>query len=64
MSRLAWSAAPATVALRDLTGRVVLAPAALAADKQLYLPAGLATGIYLLEVRQAGVVAIRRVEKN
>lgn len=54
----------ATVALRDLTGRVVLAPATLAADKQVVLPTSLARGIYLLEVSQAGVTAVRRVEKN
>ncbi|GAB3722155.1 hypothetical protein GCM10027594_02800 [Hymenobacter agri] len=58
------SAAPATVALRDLTGRLVLAPAPLAADHVLRLPASLASGIYLLEVRQGNEVAIRRIEKN
>ncbi|GAB3585813.1 IPT/TIG domain-containing protein [Hymenobacter daeguensis] len=58
------TAGAATVALRDLTGRVVLAPAALAADKQLRLPAALAAGVYLLEVSQNGVVAVRRIEKN
>ena len=58
------AAGAATVALRDLTGRVVLAPAALAADQQLRLPASLAKGIYLLEVRQGGVTAVRRIEKN
>jgi hypothetical protein len=57
-------AGAAMVSLRDLTGRVVLAPAALAADRQLSLPASLAAGVYLLEVRQAGVTAVRRVEKN
>jgi hypothetical protein len=57
-------AGAATVALRDLTGRLVLAPAALAADQQLRLPASLATGVYLLEVRQGAVIAVRRVEKN
>ena len=54
----------ATVALRDLAGRLVLAPAALAADQQLRLPASLAAGVYLLEVRQGAVSAVRRVEKN
>ena len=54
----------ATVALRDLTGRVVLAPATLGADKQLVLPATLACGIYLLEVKQGDVTAVRRIEKN
>ena len=54
----------AMVALRDLAGRLVLAPAALAVDKQLSLPTGLAAGVYLLEVRQGGVSAIRRIEKN
>ncbi|MDB5267941.1 MAG: hypothetical protein JWP58_981 [Hymenobacter sp.] len=58
------SAGAATVALRDLTGRVVLAPATLGADKQLALPATLARGIYLLEVKQGGVTAVRRIEKN
>ena len=58
------SAAPATVALRDLTGRLVLAPAALGADHQLRLPAALASGVYLLEVQQGGVTAVRRIEKN
>ncbi|MCC3152313.1 T9SS type A sorting domain-containing protein [Hymenobacter sp. BT770] len=54
----------ATVALRDLTGRSVLAPAALGTDHQLRLPAGLAAGTYLLEVRQGAVTAVRRVQKN
>jgi len=54
----------ATVALRDLTGRLVLAPVALAADQQLYLPASLAAGVYLLEVHQGSVIAVRRVEKK
>lgn len=54
----------ATVALRDLTGRVVLAPATLGADKQLVLPATLARGIYLLEVKQGDATAVRRIEKN
>ncbi|WP_375417973.1 IPT/TIG domain-containing protein [uncultured Hymenobacter sp.] len=54
----------ATVALRDLTGRVVLAPAALPADQQLRLPAALAAGVYLLEVRQGTQVAVRRIQKN
>ncbi len=58
------TSAPATVALRDLTGRIVLAPATLAADKQLRLPAALASGVYLLEVNQGGVIAVRRIEKN
>ena len=57
-------AGAATVALRELTGRVVLAPAALAADNQLRLPAGLAAGVYLLEVSQGTVTAVRRVVKN
>jgi hypothetical protein len=57
-------AGAATVALRDLAGRVVLAPVALAADQQLHLPAGLAAGVYLLEVRQGSVTAVRRVQKN
>jgi hypothetical protein len=55
---------PATVALRDLTGRQVLAPQALAASQRLRLPASLATGVYLLEVRQGGETAVRRIEKK
>jgi len=58
------TAGSATVALRDLAGRLVLAPAALAADQQLRLPATLAAGTYLLEVRQGTVSAVRRVQKN
>ena len=57
-------AGAATVALRDLSGRLVLAPVALAANQQLLLPASLAAGVYLLEVRQGTVYAIRRVEKK
>lgn len=57
-------AGAATVALRDLTGRVVLAPAVLAADNKLCLPARLATGVYLLEVRQGAVNAVCRMQKN
>ncbi|GAB2717915.1 hypothetical protein GCM10011495_34080 [Hymenobacter frigidus] len=58
------SVATATVALRDLTGRIVLAPATLAANHVVRLPASLAAGVYLLEVRQGSVTAVRRVEKN
>ncbi|WP_426060115.1 T9SS type A sorting domain-containing protein [Hymenobacter sp. B1770] len=54
----------ATVALRDLTGRVVLVPAPLAADQQLRLPTSLAAGVYMLEVQQGSVSAVRRVQKN
>ena len=54
----------ATVALRDLTGRLVLAPATLAANHEVRLPVSLAAGVYLLEVRQGSVTAVRRVEKN
>jgi hypothetical protein len=57
-------AGTATVALRDLTGRMVLAPAVLAADQQLHLPVSLAAGIYLLEVHQGTVTALRRIEKK
>ena len=53
-----------TVALRDLAGRLVLGPAPLAADQLLRLPLALPAGVYLLEVRQGGVTAVRRVEKN
>lgn len=58
------TSAPATVALRDLAGRLVLLPAALGANHQVMLPATLASGVYLLEVRQGTTVAIRRIEKN
>ena len=58
------SVATATVALRDLTGRIVLASATLAANHEVRLPASLAAGVYLLEVRQGSVTAVRRVEKN
>ncbi|MFD2717168.1 IPT/TIG domain-containing protein [Hymenobacter monticola] len=54
----------ATVALRDLAGRLVLAPATLGADKQVLLPATLAAGVYVLEVRQGEVFAVRRIVKN
>ncbi|MCC3155373.1 IPT/TIG domain-containing protein [Hymenobacter sp. BT770] len=54
----------AQVALRDLTGRVVVPMAALAADKQLLLPSSLAAGSYLLEVRQGNVTAVRRIQKQ
>jgi hypothetical protein len=54
----------ATVALRDLTGRLVLAPAALPANQQVQLPASLAAGVYLLEVHQGEVMALRRIEKR
>ncbi len=57
-------AGAATVALRDLTGRLVLAPVALTANQPLRLPASLAAGVYLLEVRQGSVLAVRRVEKK
>lgn len=58
------SAAPATVTLRDLTGRLVLTPAPLGTDKRLMLPATLASGVYLLEVQQNGLTAVRRVGKH
>lgn len=54
----------ATVTLRDLTGRLVLAPVVLAAHQPLRLPANLAAGVYLLEVRQGSVTAVRRVAKK
>jgi hypothetical protein len=53
-----------TVTLRDLTGRLVLAPVVLAAHQPLRLPANLAAGVYLLEVRQGSVTAVRRIEKK
>lgn len=58
------TSAAATVALRDLAGRLVLAPATLGADKQVLLPASLARGVYMLEVRQGATFAVRRIEKN
>ncbi|GAB2861303.1 IPT/TIG domain-containing protein [Hymenobacter ruber] len=58
------TAAPATVTLRDLTGRLVLAPAALGADHQLLLPTSLAPGVYLLEVQQGPATAVRRIQKQ
>ena len=58
------SPAPATVALRDLAGRLVLAPAALGPDHQVQLPASLASGLYLLEVRQGSTLAVRRIARN
>jgi hypothetical protein len=57
-------AGPATAALRDLTGRLVLAPVALLPHQPLPLPAGLTAGIYLLEIQQGTVMAVRRVEKQ
>ena len=58
------TAAPTTVAIRDLAGRLLLAPATLGADHQLVLPAALGRGLYLLEVKQDGITAFRRIEKN
>lgn len=58
------TAAPATVALRDLAGRLVLLPAPLAVDHQVRLPVGLARGMYLLEVQQNGILAVRRIEQR
>jgi hypothetical protein len=57
-------AGAARVALRDLTGRLVLAPTALPASGQLRLPATLAAGTYLLEVQQGTEKAVRRVVKE
>jgi hypothetical protein len=54
----------ATVTLRDLMGRVVVAPIELATRQALYLPASLAAGVYLLEVRQGAETAVRRFQKN
>ena len=54
----------AQVALRDLTGRVVLPLAPLAANGVVALPAALATGVYLLEVRQGNAIAVRRITKE
>jgi len=55
---------PLTVSLRDLLGRQVLAPVVLAAQQPLRLPASLAAGVYLLEVRQGTTTAVRRIEKK
>jgi len=55
---------PLTVSLRDLLGREVLAPVVLAAQQPMRLPASLAAGIYLLEVRQGTTTAVRRIEKK
>jgi hypothetical protein len=55
---------PLMVSLRDLLGRQVLAPEVLAAQQPLRLPASLAAGIYLLEVRQGTTTAVRRIEKK
>ncbi len=55
---------PLTVSLRDLLGRQVLAPTVLAARQPLPLPAGLAPGVYLLEVQQGTTTAVRRIEKK
>ena len=55
---------PAQVALHDLTGRVVLPLAPLAPDGTLVLPATLAAGCYLLEVRQGTATAMRRITKE
>ncbi|TDN38951.1 hypothetical protein A8B98_20840 [Hymenobacter sp. UV11] len=54
----------ATVALRDLTGRLVLAPVAMVPQQLLRLPAGLAAGVYLLEVRQGTETAVCRIVKE
>jgi hypothetical protein len=55
---------PLTVSLRDLLGRQVLAPVVLAPQQPLRLPASLAAGVYLLEVRQGTTTAVRRIEKK
>jgi hypothetical protein len=57
-------AGAATVALRDLTGRVVMATMPLVPQQALRLPDSLAAGIYLLEVQQGAVKAVRRIEKK
>ncbi len=57
-------AGAATVALRDLTGRLVMAPVALVPQQSLRLPASLAAGVYLLEVRQGSEMAVRRIVKE
>jgi hypothetical protein len=58
------AAGPAQVELRDLTGRIVLARTSLPLDRQLKLPDTLSSGVYLLEVRQGNVIAVRRVKKQ
>lgn len=57
-------AGAATVALRDLRGRLVLAPTALVPQQPLRLPASLAAGVYLLEVHQGSETAVRRIVKE
>ncbi len=57
-------AGAATAALRDLTGRLVMAPVALLPQQPLRLPASLAAGVYLLEVRQGTATAVRRIVKE
>lgn len=57
-------AGAATVALCDLTGRLVLAPTALVPQQPLRLPASLAAGVYLLEVHQGSETAVRRIVKE
>lgn len=57
-------AGAATAALRDLTGRLVLAPVALVAGQPLRLPASLPAGSYWLEVQQGSVTTMRRVLKQ
>ena len=55
---------PATVTLRDLAGRLLLAEAPLPASGLVALPATLAAGVYLLEVRQGSKLAVRRFTKQ
>jgi hypothetical protein len=53
-----------TVSLRDLLGRLVLAPVLLQTHQPLRLPASLAAGVYLLEIEQGTTKAVRRIEKK
>jgi len=54
----------ATAALRDLTGRLVLAPVAIETEQTLPLPTSLPAGTYLLEVQQGTVKAVSRIQKQ
>ncbi len=54
----------AQVLVRDLLGRVVMPLAPLPATGEVVLPAGLAAGSYLLEVRQGTATAVRRITKE
>ena len=54
----------AQIAIRDLTGRMVMPLAPLAANGEVNLPSSLAPGTYLLEVHQGSEKAVRRIIKK